>query len=43
LRDQGQQYRSAHARAECGRVVGGADHGGRAATHGPKTHVRVTR
>ena len=43
LRDQGQQYRSAHARAECGLVVGGADHGGRAATHGPKTHVRVTR
>ena len=29
-RDQGQQYRSAHARAECGLVVGGADHGGRA-------------
>ena len=40
-RDQGQQYRSAHARAECGLVVGGAEHGGGSGQHGPKTHLRV--
>src|SRR5262245_32501364 len=30
FRNQGQQHRAAHTRAECGLVVGGADHSGRA-------------